>query len=208
MGLQKNVYFCRHKELRMKINLKNPNVALLRERVEARYGHKLLTHGDFVSLCETLRNDHNIFLSDTTLERVWGYSSRASHENASTATLNLLAQYVGSKDWHTFLSECERDSDTFNPDIISTADLVAGMRLRLEWKPDRVCVVEYLGNNRFRAVSSLNATIQPGDTFECLTFEPGRELIMDRFCRATQTDSQARYVVGSRHGLIVAKILE
>ena len=82
------------------------------------------------------------------------------------------------------------------------------MRLRLEWKPDRVCVVEYLGNNRFRAVSSLNATIQPGDTFECLTFEPGRELIMDRFCRATQTDSQARYVVGSRHGLTVAKILE
>ncbi|MDD6622144.1 MAG: hypothetical protein PUE90_05460 [Bacteroidales bacterium] len=191
----------------MKISLKDPKVALLRERVEARYGHKLLTHGDFASLSETLRNDHNIFLSDSTLERVWGYSSRASHENAATTTLDLLAQYIGSKDWHNFLSECERDSDMFNPNIIATADLVAGMRIQLEWKPDRVCVVEYLGNNRFRAVSSLNATIQPGDTFECLSFEPGRELIMDRFCRANETDSQARYVVGSRHGLTSAKSL-
>lgn len=192
----------------MKQAIKDPKVALLRERVEARYGHKLLTHGDFASLSETLRNDHNIFLSDSTLERVWGYSSRASHENAATTTLDLLAQYIGSKDWHNFLSECERDSGTFNPDIVATADLVTGMRIQLEWKPDRVCVVEYLGNNRFRAVSSLNATIQPGDTFECLTFEPGRELIMDRFCRATETDSQARYIVGSRHGLTSAKILE
>ena len=191
----------------MKISLKDPKVALLRERVEARYGHKLLTHGDFASLSETLRNDHNIFLSDSTLERVWGYSSRASHKNAATTTLDLLAQYIGSKDWHNFLSECERDSDMFNPNIIATADLVAGMRIQLEWKPDRVCVVEYLGNNRFRAVSSLNATIQPGDTFECLSFEPGRELIMDRFCRANETDSQARYIVGSRHGLTIAKSL-
>ena len=76
--------------------------------------------------------------------------------------------------------------------------------------PDRVCEVEYLGNNRFVATACWNSSIRPGDRVSCLTIQKGRELYMDNFVRCGEEPPvpAARYVVGQTSGLTMAKIIE
>ena len=66
--------------------------------------------------------------------------------------------------------------------------------------------VEYLGENRFVVIESINSSLRPGDSFECLQIQVGRPLYLDRFRRA-EADGEARYVAGERSGLTLVKLL-
>jgi hypothetical protein len=72
--------------------------------------------------------------------------------------------------------------------------------------PDRVCVIRYLGDNRFVAEQTLNSTMQAGDTFSCLQFQKGRELHLDDF-RKADPGERFRYVVGLDSGLTTLEIM-
>ena len=84
--------------------------------------------------------------------------------------------------------------------------LEPGSRLQLGWLPDRLITVTYIGHNRFVVEVSLNSSLQPGDSFECLQIQVGRPLYLDRFRRAGST-AESRYVAGDRHGLTSVKAL-
>ena len=68
------------------------------------------------------------------------------------------------------------------------------------WLPDRLISLVYLGQNRVVVEESLNSSLKPGDSFECLQIQVGRPLYLDRFRRAGST-AGARYVAGKRNGL-------
>ena len=79
-------------------------------------------------------------------------------------------------------------------------------RSTLGWLPDRLVTVTYLGQNRFVVEESLNSSLQPGDSFECLQIQTGRPLYLDRF-RRNGSLSESRYVAGEPHGLTTVKEL-
>ncbi len=208
MFVKDNDYFCNIMNIRSDI----PQISALRSSVEERFGRSLSTHSDFVALVAVIENELHQHISESTLERVWNYSTRG-YATVSLHTLNLLASYSEGCNWREFCkhlsdnSKCE--SALFDIESISTSDLEVGSRIRIGWLPDRVCVVRYMGNNRFIAEETLNATMQPGDSFSLLQFSLGKELTMVDFRRLGEENKMGRsYVVGMKNGITTLQLLE
>lgn len=196
----------------MSIRRDIPQILALRESVEARFGKRLAVHADFLALVAVIEMEQRLHISESTLERVWGYSTRG-YETVSLHTLDVLAQYTINGSWEQFCDELHaksgRESEIFDVERIATADLSEGDRVEIGWLPDRLCEVRYLGNNRFVAERCVNSKMQVGDTFSCLQFTLGKELLMSDFCQVATPDVIARtYVVGSRNGLTTLRLLK
>lgn len=181
-----------------------PQIARLRERVELRFGKTLSVHADFLALVSVIEMELRQHISESTLERVWGYSTRG-YQTVSLRTLDVLSQYAEGCDWDEFCrrlhSESGDESELFNVEYISTTDLTIGDCLQIGWLPDRLCEVRYLGENRFVAERCENSKLQVGDTFSCLQFTLGHPLTMNDLCR-NNTLIGKTYVVGQKNGLI------
>ena len=193
----------------MSVSVNIPEITVLRLRVEEQYGKPLEPHNCFISLVGAIEAEVREHVSESTLERMWGYSTRGT-DAISLRTLNVLSRYVGSSSWKGFCSDLKLssqvESEEFSGDSIVSSTLVAGNRLHLGWLPDRLITVEYLGMNRFVVIESINSSLQPGDSFECIQIQAGRPLYLDRF-RREGADGEARYVAGERNGLTLVRIL-
>ena len=193
----------------MSVSVNIPEITALRSRVEKKYGKPLETHNNFIFLVGAIEAEVREHVSESTLERMWGYSTREA-DAISLRTLNVLSCYVGASSWKGFCADLKTsaqvESEEFSGDSIVSATLAAGKRLQLGWLPDRMITVEYLGENRFVVIESINSSLRPGDSFECLQIQVGRPLYLDRFRRA-EADGEARYVAGERSGLTLVKLL-
>lgn len=188
----------------------HPMIHALRQRVEARFGKRLTVHADFVALSaeiEALQREH---VSESTLERVWQYSTRGCR-TLSLRTLDVLAVYAGYADWQTCCNDRSlaegAQSELFASRAVCTEDLCVGDRLRIGWPPDRLCVIRYLGDHRFVAEHCENATMKEGDTFRCLQFRLGQPLLMQDFRREASDPCARCYLVGRDDGLTQLQFL-
>ena len=82
------------------MNKNAPEVIQLRKDVEARFGTRPATPADFESLIAQIWLCLHENLALSTLERLWGYVEGAN--NTRLSTLNILARYVGSRDWNDY----------------------------------------------------------------------------------------------------------
>lgn len=152
-------------------------------------------------------------ISITTLERVWGYSTR-SGMNISVRRLNILSQLTGARDWETFCTKLEEkelhESEFFtNENGISTISLTPDSRIRIGWLPNRICEIEYLGENRFVATKTEHSSIKEGDSFCCFQIQKGRELYMDSFTRKENNgEKSGSYIVGQASGLTLVEFID
>ena len=196
----------------MSINMDSPQIAALRKEIEKMVG-KMYSHSNFTHLSGLIGYKCKEHISVTTLERIWGYSTRNASK-ISVRTLDVIARFVDCADWESYCrllhEKNQQNSGIFQaPDAIHSSNLVIGTRVRLAWIPDRVCEIEYLGNNRFVATRCENSSIRPGDSFSCLLIEKGRELYMDNFTRSGEEPvTGTRYVVGQLSGLTTAEIIK
>ena len=196
----------------MSINIDSPQLAALRDEIEQLVG-KMYSHSSFTHLSNLIGYKCKEYISVTTLERIWGYSTRNASK-ISVRTLDVIARFVDCNDWESYCKQLHKNSHQSSelfqaPDAIHSSNLVIGTRVRLAWIPDRVCEIEYLGNNRFVATRCENSSIRPGDSFSCLLIEKGRELYMDNFTRSGEEPTTGtRYVVGQLSGLTTAEIIK
>ena len=195
----------------MGIQANIPEITALRGEVESKFGGALHTHADFVCLAESIEEALREHLSPTTLERMWGYSTR-HYDAVSRRTLDVLASYVGKENWDGYcgyLKQANRsESDFFTDGILTVASLEVGTRLRLGWQPDRICEVRYMGGFRFVVEQVKNGSLQVGDTFSCMQFQLGKLLYMDCFERKGEPSGQSlRYAVGRENGLTLLEII-
>lgn len=196
----------------MSIKSNIPQIAMLRKRVEERFGRRLTVHADFVALVSAIEEQLREHISETTLERVWGYSTRG-YDTVSLRTLDVLTRYAVGCDWHNFCiclahnKECE--SEIFDTEVVVASELEVGDRLRIGWLPDRLCELRYLGDNRFVAEMCQNSKLQVGDTFVCTQFTLGKELTMNSLVSAADpTATSHYYTVGTRHGLTTLSFID
>lgn len=192
----------------MNIKTDTPQISILRQAVEKAIDFPLSTHGDFLRLSAGIEFTLREHMSESTLERVWGYSTR-HYDNVSVRTLNVLARFVGYHDWEEFCRSANKtaaESSLFIDTAICSDNLSVGDRLRIGWPPDRICIIRYLGNNNFIAEEAENSTMQPGDTFSCIQIQKGRPLNLDNF-RKADSQEKLRYVVGINTGLTLLEVI-
>jgi len=194
----------------MSVRTDTPHIYALIVRVEEKAGFSCNVPGDFLKLSIRIYDECSEMLSESTLQRVWGYSTR-SVSAVSRHTLDVLASYIGEKDWDNFLSYLKingkKESEFYSEKSIFSSSLKVGSRLRLGWSPDRIAEVCYDGDNRYHIVSAENTALQPGDSFSCIQFQKGRPFYLDRFCNADGSVVDGRYAVGELSGLTVLELL-
>ena len=194
----------------MNINSNIPEIVALRERVEAKLGKRLEVHSDFLDLVVDIETKMRQHISETTLERVWQYSTRRL-DTVSVRTLNLLATYAEGVSWHDFCQKlynegiCE--SHLFTIERIHTKDIERNDRIEFGWLPERRCIVRYMGEDRFVAEECHNSKIKKGDSFLCSEFEIGKILKMYGLKNRDDDSGNQTYVVGTNNGLTLLRYI-
>ncbi len=178
----------------------SPEIQELRDIIEKTVSRRMKTPADFDFLANAIWNKSKENISPTTLKRLWGYINGA--ETIRNSTLNILSQFVGFSDWQTFLEDLKNNSpiqsDAFIVPKIESKNLDIGDLIEVSWQPNRHCVFEYLGNNRYVVKKSEHSKLKAGDTFECLFFLQGQPLYLDNL------NGEGSYVAGKRDGLSLA----
>ena len=189
----------------MAIISSNPTIVALRLRTEETFCRKPSVHSDFVELAESIEKNTRHHISESTLERVWNYSTRG-YSTVSLHTLNVLSIYCGFEGWSAFCEDARLcspvESEFFDVDIINADDLQPGDRIKFTWLPDRVCKACYLGDHKFIAEECENSKIQAGDSFSCIVFQLGKPLETVIYKKTDGNNEGNKYVVGMKNGLI------
>lgn len=170
--------------------------------IEIALNKKIETPKDFELLKERIYAQQNIYVSRTTLMRVWGYIN----ENVTprVKTLNILAKFLGYHDLNDYhqnamLPKNQQSNPVMNRRL-STTSLNRGECLRLTWQPERVCDIKYLGNITFEVVESKNTRLSIGDTFQCSLIIEGEPLYLDNLKQGT--NPPIAYVCGKKNGVL------
>ena len=174
----------------------------LREDVEKAFGKRLCTPRDFELLRERIYEQQRVVIGLSTLMRLWNYVE--GNVKPRKSTLDILAQFLGYRDFadysHITLPEDTSDSNAIMAQGISVSEqLTQGDRLELTWRPDRVCVIEYMGGSRFRIITAEKTHLHVGDTFSCESIIEGEPLYLDNLHHDEMPPM--RYVCGKRAGI-------
>ena len=187
-----------------------PQIIALRKCVEKRFGKPLAVHNDFVLLVKDIEKALREHISETTLERVWNYSTRGN-STVSLRTLDVLARYCSNCLWKEFCERMEEkdgvESKLFNVETITSNSLTVGQRIRIGWLPNRLCIIRYLGDNRFIAEKCENSKMKEGATFSCLQFYLGKEAVLSDFKQNTEDANGKSYAIGLKNGLTTLKFI-
>lgn len=115
-------------------------------------------------------------------------------------TLNLLAQYIGYRDYEAFCEGGDAQSGFVMSISLAASELSIGQRVVLRWPPDRRIVVSYEGDSRFRIVEAANTKLSVGDTFSCNLLLQHEPLMMGNLMHNGR--GPVGYVAGARDGIV------
>lgn len=178
-----------------------PELNYLLDEVEKHYGRKLLSSGDFEALSVVIEHESGEILSASTLKRLWGYVSLKPTPRIST--LNVLARYVGKRDFMAFRQSIQDDnyyvSRFFSVKTVYTSDLAEGAELVIGWAPNRVVRLRYGGECTFEVLRSENSKLEAGDRFDADSFMIGYPLYIPRILR--KGEYTPSYIAGTNEGL-------
>lgn len=179
----------------METSLQTDSIAIsqLKKAVEVRFGRTPATPADFGELSIAVLKAIGERLSLDTLSRIWGY--KKGYSSVRKCTVRVLERYA----------KANEESDFIHTTAIHADECQKADRVRIAWLPNRVCVLSYLGDYRWRVEECVNSKLHVGDTFSCRTIAQDQALIVDHL--HTSDADYDGYVIGGKNGLtFVAKI--
>ena len=183
-----------------------PELAYLLDEVEQKYGRRIATTTDFESLSVVIEHQIGEMLSSSTLKRLWGYVSL--NPTPRIATLDILARYVGHKNFKAFCESLKESkafvSTFFTSKYQTVSELTPGVIVTIGWAPNRVVNLNYLGEFQFEVISSENSQLLPGDRFELSEIIVGYPLYISRILR--NGEYTPSYVAGRQRGISLMKV--
>lgn len=179
----------------------------LKRHCERIYGRNVSSPSDFAELSLKIRKATGRDISVSTLKRIWGYVSYP--HSPSNEILSILSDYAGYRDWHDFINATSitDSSDFIGADIVKSSELLAGNRLQVGWKPDRICVLEYLGASKFKVIEAQNSKLIEGDVISCAVIAKGEPMICHEVTREGKLIAQG-YIAGKTDGIISFQIIK
>ncbi|MBQ7742592.1 MAG: hypothetical protein IJT90_06705 [Bacteroidaceae bacterium] len=171
--------------------------------IDALFSRPLQSPKDFEQLAERIFARLHVMIGRTTLMRVWGYVDDGSTPRDST--FDILSQFLGYKNWQEYqnnalLPKEQQSSPVLGRRLSVAEELKRGDKIRLIWQPGRVCDIEYLGELKFRVVSSEGTRLHEGDTFKCSLIVEKEPLYLDDLCQGEHPT--IAYVCGKRDGVM------
>lgn len=179
----------------------------LKKECERIFGRKLSSPSDFDELSLKIKNATGRSISVSTLKRLWRYVNYP--HTPSNESLSILSAYTGYRDWHDFNTAVAMtdSSDFIGKDVVKSSDLMKGTRIMIRWKPDRVCVLEYIGDTEFKVFEAQKSKLIEGDIFSCGVIAKGEPMICHGIRRGGKLLAEG-YVAGKTDGIISLQIIK
>ena len=173
----------------------------LKQMLKLQFGRDMETPADFSDLSDDIRVKLKCSsISATTLKRLFGYIKY--DKCISLSSLSLLARYLGYSGWNAFCMNYKSESDFISNQVIYSKNLSKGDSVVFEWNPNRYCLAEFLGNDKFLVIDAQNCKLEIGDTFTTTQFTLNNPLIITDLIQIRMSDnSPKKYVAGSKSGL-------
>lgn len=173
---------------------------LLKERVEAEFGHTPLSPSDFDKLSARIQSRCGESVAVSTLKRLWGYVKNPF--SPTFTTLSVLCRYAGYRDWHSFCAQIPAaasvdDESGFTDDrVIVAADEPVGLTLRLEWPGGKCCVIRKTADpSQFEIIEATAIKLRAGDMVNIDMIVVGERFVATHCTRGSQP-------LGTYHGAI------
>lgn len=159
--------------------------------------HTLDSPSDFDYLSLQIYKVTGESVSSTTLKRIFGYIP--SNNTPRRSSLSIIARYLGFSGWSAYAERVNVNSGFFSDDVVLPCELLQGDKVKLEWAPDRVVLLEALGDEHFRVIKSLNSQLQMGDLLEIPIFMLHQPLLVKSVMR--DGENYGQYTAGINGGL-------
>lgn len=178
----------------------------LKKECEKSFGKTIVSPVDFNELSLKIKKATGKNISVSSIKRIWGYVSYP--HTPTNEILSILSAYAGYRDWQDFRNAAliTQSSDFIGNDILKSSNIKVGNRIQLRWKPDRHCIVEYIGSSEFKVIEAENSKLSAGDIFTCGVIAKGEPLICQDIRRGGDVIAEG-YVAGKTDGIISLKIL-
>lgn len=187
--------------------MNTPETEELKLLVEQKFGRVLNTTTDFEVFSLHLSKQAGLRLSTSTLKRLWAYVGD-SHK-PRTCTLDILAQYIGHKDFTDFKAwlktSVKYNSSFFDAKQVTSSELTPGTVIEIGWSPNRMLRLNYLGQSRYEVASSENSKIRRGDRFVAGCFIKEYPLYLPYIEREGRRT--APFVAGRNGGLTIINVI-
>lgn len=176
----------------------------LKRDVEERIGGRPYGHGDFTKLANEVFEVTKEMISATTLKRLWGYLRQES-PTPQTRTLNVLALYIGFKDWQDYCA-CQESKNDYSSEFVKHSAqhcslMGPGDMIRIAWYPNRTLVLRHEGDgDLFTVVTSENSKLEAGMTLHCSTFAEKEPLLLKNVKGGSLTEA-CDYLCGKIGGI-------
>jgi hypothetical protein len=177
----------------------------LKNIVIRQLGRTLESPADFEYLSEQIQKKTGEYLSPTTLKRVFGHIPYDGQLRPTT--LSILARYVGYNGWQDYLDKRHVESGFVATKRLSSRELLKGQKISLAWNPDRECLIEYLGEERFVVLHGKNCKLQIGDQFTTTQFILAQPLTATNVVSVREQLQQDTYIAGAKTGLTKIELL-
>lgn len=185
-----------------------PEIEELKSAVEQKYGKVLGTTTDFEEFSIYLTKQVGIHLSSSTLKRLYGYVS--DEHKPRITTLDILAQYLGYKDFSAFTiwlkTSNKFNSSFFDANRLASNDLEINSHVEIGWSPNRLLTLRFLGNSCFEIEKAENSKLRVGDRFITGCFIMGQPLYLPYIER--NGEHTAPFVAGRNGGLTIINVIK
>ena len=176
------------------------------EAIEKKVGIEIREPQNFVWLAELIEQQEHQVIGVNTLKRLWGFYGDGDIK-ARRGTLDVLAHFLGFRDYATFLkADGNESSGRVLSRHVECRRLARGLFLRLMWQPDRICLVEHLGSACFVIRHVENSKLSVGDTFECHVVIEGEPLYLGNLVHEGRPP--VSYVAGIKSGGVHFEVIE
>ena len=177
----------------------------LKQMLKLQFGRDMESPADFSDLSDDIRSKFkSSTMSATTLKRLFGYIKY--DKPISVPSLSLLARYLGYSGWNAFCMNDKSESGFISNQVIYSKDMSKGDSVVFEWNPNRYCLAEFLGNDRFLVKDAKHCKLEVGDTFTATQFILNNPLIITNLIQIRMPENTPKkYVAGSKSGLTKLK---
>lgn len=189
----------------MKTN--NIEIGYLISDIENKINRSIKYPSDFEFLSSVIDETTRERLSISTLKRIWKYVN--SDHDPRESTLTTLARFIGFTDWDAYRIDLFRRGalrdESLQTQQIRTNCLMEGDTIFIGWDSDSNCKIKYLGDNKFEVLEASDEKIQDGDTFNAVSFNISRPLIITNLIQ--RDFSYKNYMTAEDGGLTVLEII-
>jgi hypothetical protein len=140
------------------------------QQIVAKFGKPIRYPLDCVALSVIIENETGERISSNTLKRLLGFIDELREPRLYT--LDTIAKYLGFENWDVYLMSLNKSGNSEFGKLkeIKVSELQVSDKIEFQYSPDRMVIIEYIGESWFEVVKAVNSKLIIGDKIETKQF--------------------------------------